>query len=554
MDNDTILKRNLLALSSKNTLLSVRAGTAAPSEKVRFIRAKTGDLVPVLKSGGTSQYIHSSIDPITEGLRFFNINKSGGYLVFIGFGAGYHIIPFLGHKDITQILIIDKDISLFRSVLGSVDLRDFILDPRVNFLIDALPDEITSYVLGNYFPAITGDLKTLALRSRWQNDAGYFESVIESLKNMVSALSDDYTVQAYFGKKWFKNTLVNLSSAEKATTVLSPVRKAMVTGAGPSLEEHIGLIKKEKKDSILIATDTSLPALLSFDILPDIVISIDCQHITYHHFLSGIPGHIPLVLDLASPPALTRITDNLVFFTSRHPFSKFVSSNWREFPVIDVTGGNVSHAAISLADALGAREILLFGMDFSYPEGKTYARGTYIYPYFSARTLLVNPLETEFFSFLLRNQNIVKEYEQDYIRYTTRPMISYRNRLEKAAAGFNGKLVAMTGKGVQLNLPSSGRAASERRPFLFAAGKSRESWKGFIRTYNEAIRKLPVPGDPVMEYLLNLSLKERDLWTTLLPSAAALKKDLDNNAAGGVEILKMVQDWTLRIIGEFLSK
>ena len=155
---------------------------------------------------------------------------------------------------------------------------------------------------------------------------------------------------------------------------------------------------RELRDSgTLIATDTSLPYLLEVDIAPDLVISIDCQQITYHHFLSGYPGGIPLVLDLASPSGITRVSRNTVFFSSGHPFSQYVSSNWRHFPRIDISGGNVSHAAVSLADTLGADEIHLFGTDFSFPNGKSYARGTYIYPYFMERDSRTAPLEARFF-------------------------------------------------------------------------------------------------------------------------------------------------------------
>lgn len=550
--DDTLFQRNLLSLSSKNTALSVKTGNAEPSDKVAIITSKTGLPVPVLKSGEGSQFLHSSVDPVTEGRRFYSHNKSDGYLVFLGLGAGYHILPFLESSDIIKILVIDKDISLFRTIMSCVDLRDFILDPRVDILIDEAPDDVSSYILGNYFPAITGDLKTLSLRSRCRHESDYFESVVTSIKNVISTLSDDYTVQAYFGKKWFKNTVANLRTAEKSTTVLAPARKALVTGAGPSLEFQINDIRARKKDAMLIATDTSLPALLSFDIMPDVVISIDCQHVSYQHFMCGIPPGIPLVLDLASPPGLTKLTDNLVFFSSRHPFSKYVSGKWRAFPAIDVTGGNVSHAAISLADALGAREIYLYGLDFSYPEGKSYARGTYIYPYFTAKSTVLNPLESMFFSFLLRNQNIVKEYENGFIRYTTRPMISYKNRLERAASTFKARLIAIPGRGAPLNLPVPERSERNRQPLLFGAGKSGNGWKHFLNAYNTAIKNLPPPKDPIMEYLRNLTLGERDLWTTLLPSAAAIKREYTGPGLKGGETLKLVRDWAIGVIRDTL--
>ena len=47
-------------------------------------------------------------------------------------------------------------------------------------------------------------------------------------------------------------------------------------------------------------TEEPLPEGTKVEI--DLVLSIDCQHISYHHFLRGYPSGAPLVLDLASPP------------------------------------------------------------------------------------------------------------------------------------------------------------------------------------------------------------------------------------------------------------
>ena len=200
-------------------------------------------------------------------------------------------------------------------------------------------------------------------------ESEYFSGIRNGIMEFLQLLSADFFVQSHFGKRWFINTLSNLKKAQSAKNTLPPIRRALITGAGPSLEVQLPTLIKYKQDSFLIATDTSLPFLLKHNLIPDLVISIDCQHISYHHFMAGFPKDIPLVLDLASPSFLTKQTDNIIFFTSGHPFSQFVNKNLRSYPYIDTSGGNVSHAAISLADKLGAKEIILFGVDFSYPQG-----------------------------------------------------------------------------------------------------------------------------------------------------------------------------------------
>ncbi len=557
MTDATLLNVNLLALSSSQPELAVRIGKENKSDAIIIKTSKTGHPIPVLKYDNREYSLHSKIDPLREGVRFYSSSPSNGYLVFLGFGAGYHIKPFLECSNVSRIVIIDFDLPMFKSLLTAIDLREFFLDRRVRFLIDPDPEQITREMLDNYLPAVSGNLQVLQLRSRIHMVREQFSQVQKHIQMLIKSISEDYSVQSYFGKRWFVNSIRNLKVAETSTTTLAPIRKALITAAGPSLESQLPELKKQISGGTLIATDTSLPFLLKNDIVPDLVISIDCQHITYHHFMHGYPKNVPLVLDLASPHHLTHKTDKLVFFTSGHPFSKYVNNVWRQFPYIDTSGGNVSHAAVSLAEALGAQHILLFGADFSFPEGKSYTRGTYLYPYFHTHSSHIAPLEHHFFSFLFRNDNIIKVKEDNYVRYTTSPMISYKERLEQASNQLNAELIPISGKGEKLK-PAYGnreRPSSSVIGKLFSAGAASFSWRDFIIDYADAIRNLPLPHESLSDYRAHISKEQKDIVTTLLPAAAAIRREQEMHGApkGGAEILRDVIDWTKSTIDFHLS-
>ncbi len=415
MTETRILDRNLLALSSRDPELSARLSSEPSDKSIRFIRAKSSHTVPSLLREGRLITLHSRFDPVKEGLRYLDAARGAGYLVFLGLGAGYHIEPFLKSGDVANILVIEKGMGMVRSVLEEIDMRALLMDPRVKILIDADFADIKRTILSDYRPALAGNLKTIDLKARVAVEQSYFEGVVDALRSVINRVADDYTVQSQFGKKWFVNTLANLSKAENSSQTLRPVRRILITGAGPSLERQIDKLVQMKTDGFLVASDTSLPFLLAHEIMPDLVVSIDCQQVSYHHFLSGYPAHVPLMLDLASPHVLTSFTDKLIFFSSGHPFSQYLTSHWRRLPVIDTSGGNVSHAALSLAGLLRPDEIYLFGVDFSFPEGKSYARGTYIYPLFRSQEQRTLPLETSFFSFLRRNERMIRDRQPDYV-------------------------------------------------------------------------------------------------------------------------------------------
>jgi len=557
MSDTTWLNVNMLALSSTQPALSAKIGNTKPSRSVSIVRSRNDLPVPVINRGGRSFHLHSMFDPVREGRRFYESSPQGGYQLFLGFGAGYHILPFLDRSDISGIVIIEYEADLFKALLGHIDMRKFIMDKRVRFLIDPEPSEIVRDMLDNYLPAVSGNLYLHQLRSRTHLDSKKFASARDEITRVIKSISEDYSVQSYFGRRWFINSIENLKTAENSSTTLRPIRTAIITAAGPSLEDQLPDLKARRKEGSLIATDTSLPFLLKHDLLPDMVISIDCQHITYHHFLSGYPSEVPLVLDLASPNHLTRRTDRLVFFTSGHPFSRYVNSTWRKFPYIDTSGGNVSHAAVSLADSLGAHTIYLYGTDFSYPEGKTYARGTYLYPYFQSITGRGTPLEHLFFSFLLRNENIIKVREDSYLRYTTKPMISYKERLEEANSRLRASVIPIPGKGERLK-PHAGRKSEEASSIigtLFSAGAPARPWNEFLHNYREALLNLPKSGESLSDYKSKLSKEQKDIVTTLLPASAAIRREHESHGIRkeGAQILWDVIQWSVQVIDAQLS-
>ena len=553
--NRTILDRNLLSLGSTDPFLAARIGRAEESRHVRFLEARTGKPVAACgPPGDKPKILHSLFDPEREGLRLLETFPPDGFYLFLGFGCGYQVLPFLDRKEISQIVILETDLSLMKSIFGAVDLRNILLDPKVRFLVDPSPEELKNFILSSYFPALAGDLRTVFLRPRFELDEDFFQGSLQVIRESIDTLSDDFTVQTHFGKKWFINTLSNLEAAGRSVTVPVPRRTAVVTGAGPSLEDGIPEIRRRRGEVLLIATDTSLPVLLGNNLVPDLVVSIDCQHITYNHFMAGYPKDVPLVLDLASPPVITKLTPKVSFFTSGHPFSQYVCSHWRRFPFIDTSGGNVSHAAVSLADRMGASRIFLYGSDFSYPEGKSYARGAYIYPYFASRETRFDGLESLFVHFLFRNRTIGAVRDGKTLRYTTKPMISYKERLELASRHLRAELIPVRGRGEPITVHPRLDAGVTSGPRIFSSGTPRSGWRTFLESYRSELAGLPGPKAPVMNYLYSLSQKERNLWMTILPSTAVFVKELRDEKQDAAELLNISRAWTLNIADRYLSR
>jgi hypothetical protein len=533
-----VLRRNLAALEVTDPAAASLFKKTPPAGALRFLPASCGLQVPAGLRAGRPHPYHSTVDPVREARRLAALQPAAGYTVALGLGGGYHLGPLLEGPSLARLLVVERDAGLARAVLERIDLHEALSDPRTRLLVGAQPGEVRTAVLAEYLPVLHGALRTWPLRAAAEEDPEYYREVSACLQEAATLAADDYAVQARLGRRWFVNTIANLEAAERSTVRLRPVERAVVAGAGPSLEAQAPRLAALRDSACLIATDASLPALLGFGLTPDLVVSIDCQLYSYHHFLPGLPTRVPLALDLASPPILGRLTPRTLYFAGGHPLSRYIDACWLPLPALDTSGGNVAQAAVSLAVGLGAREVFLAGLDFSYPEGKAYSRGTYLYRVAETVETRLRTTESWFLAFQSEGRG--------QTRRAPRPLELYRRRLEAYARTVPARLSVLAGATVALDLPE--RPAAAGSPRRLEAGPAAGHWRVFLETYASGLRDLPEPVSPASSYYLRLGDEQRALWTTLLPAAAALRESFPPELRDGRQVLKRVREWSLERI------
>jgi hypothetical protein len=391
--------------------------------------------------------------------------------------------------------------------------------------VDLDAGKIEEYIPAVYRPVLSGGIRTLPLRTRTAFAASRFTEAAAAVESAVNKISADYSVQAYFGTRWFSNIVRNILDAGDTGTPLPPVRHAAIAAAGPSLNVQTRTIKERRDIFFLIAADTSLPALLAEGIQPDAVVSIDCQHISYYHFLAGLPEDTLLFTDLASPPLVASRSAATRFFSGGHPLTRFISQVWRPFPELDTSGANVTYAALSLAEKLGARTIEIYGADFSYPRGMTYARGTYIYPHFEIRQNRLSPFEALFSNFLYRAP-LTKVTKDNGWYYETGSLKFYRERLEEKCLSLKARVIPAEGLGAPIHIPPvvNPGPPDEKTLQHFPSGTPKMKATEFLSLYREKIKRLPAVRENSTLLFKSLTPEEQIILTTLLPAAAAIKR------------------------------
>ncbi|MDR0315599.1 MAG: DUF115 domain-containing protein [Treponema sp.] len=566
MDRHEFFERNLLALSPHNPNLCSRlSGAETTLDRYRFPESRSGEIVPALVDhSGTAHPLHSMIEPQREAERLVSTLKDEGFLVFLGLGGGFAPEAALNRAEVSHVLIIDYDINSIAELFCSREYIKIIGDPRCSLLIDPAPELIEACILEQYQPALCGGIRTFPLRVRAELDIPRFNAAAAAIQRGIEKVSSDYSVQAHFGSRWFSNIIRNIKAAEAQNSSAPPIREAAICAAGPSLDQQIPLLAELKQQSkseqkvFIISADTALPALLHQGLEPDAVVSIDCQHISYYHFLGLDCRKIPLFLDIASPPLLSALSASPFFFTGGHPLAQYISRHWRPLPCIDTSGGNVTYACLSLAENLGAQRIRVYGADFSYPRGHVYAKGTYIFPFFEKKQNRFSPMAALFSTFLFRtpflppeeNQAEQEVSEQRY--YETTALRFYRRSFEEKASRIDAEIIPIPGMGAPVHIERKSHTGHARQLRIFAAGRAQMGSDEFLEQYRQAIAALPIPGIDSGAYIQRLNTEQRQVFTTLLPLAAALKKRQSGLTTG--ELIEEVKHHCIHEIDRVLGQ
>lgn len=180
---------------------------------------------------------------------------------------------------------------------------------------------------------------------------------------------------------WLKNIRENFELVKNGMDInkLPKVKKpVLIIGAGPSLfrKNHLELLADNKFDGIIIATDRILKDCLEHGIIPDMVVSLDGSEKILPYFNHTIvrknSKQIKAVMPASIHPKIPKLWKGPIywFYNSLNvetaPNVGFVLHHLLQCTEL-ITAGHVSSVGWSTSTIMGAKEIVLIGVDIGYP-------------------------------------------------------------------------------------------------------------------------------------------------------------------------------------------
>ncbi len=388
----TLFEKNLNALENWHPELYKRL-MELPEEIPDYI-IRTGDnnspLNVLLRDQAKSMLYYDNKDPIGYSRRYIeslDLNYAP-FLVFLGFGLGYHIVTALNDFSktcqISHIVIIEKDIEIFKVALRLFDFSQIIMHPDIELIIGHQPQDLF-VAFRNYYannPQVleySRNLKFIIMPAVHSSEKEYYGNACQVFKNAMIHVFEYIGNDPYDSLVGLSQTISNLHPIIQDPGIIAfkncfRGKPAIVIGAGPSLNKNIHFLKKARDSAVLVSVDAALKPLLNAGIKPHIVTNIertkgqdlffsDMEELedTFFVFSPVVP---PETYDAFKGPKIIA-----------HRYEEIMQ--WLDIPKGALTGGPlVGNFAFNVAQYLGCAPIILVGQDLSFKfTGATHVKG-----------------------------------------------------------------------------------------------------------------------------------------------------------------------------------
>lgn len=325
--------------------------------------------------------IHSSYDPVKEGLTFAKNIARGSAICLYGFGLGYHVgalLDKIGPEG--SLLVIELNPDLLASAMMLRDQTALLSDKRLH-LVYGTDEPLVAAEISRHMNQTKDSPSGISLVVLFHSPS--FKCIpkhFERIGNALEILQMERRVPAIFGdleseNYFFNKDIVGRSPGINTCRDAHKNQSAVLVSAGPSLDDVIPYLGKIGQHCVLACVDTALPVLSREGIFPQYVFSLDPQDESFLYFRADLDNPAKLVY---LPTASARVVhsyrgEKIVVFKEGHALFKDNPELMNEKGTTRA-GGSVSCLGIDCLLQMGCNPIVMAGQDCAFSGNRTYSR------------------------------------------------------------------------------------------------------------------------------------------------------------------------------------
>jgi len=295
--------------------------------------------------------------------------------VIFGIGTGYFTAAVIKEMSKRHVIVIVEPV--FHMLKIALRLNDYSEAIKNGSLLFACTREDLDYQLSLIEAGKTITQWFLPVEDYVNKRPAEYSHLLNHVMMLITQLKSNTGTIAGAGALIAKNDITNLPFVIKHRGVaeLKDIYKdkpAILVSTGPSLQKNIHLLidKEVQKRFIIIAVGQALRVLLSYDIKPDFICSVDFGPVNFGHYkglldIKDIPlvtinrTYQPIIKHWEGPKFISVSLDG----TSTGTLSEFMMHKGGL-----LQGGSVSHMNLGLAVNMGCNPIIILGQDLAYTD------------------------------------------------------------------------------------------------------------------------------------------------------------------------------------------
>lgn len=364
------------------------------SERVFISKSVNNEVIIGILEGEREYYLNSRYDAklaVDIWLTQLDDINYKSIIILNGISNGMYLegIQRIIGKD-NRVIVYEPDRDIFMMLVCNMDITGIIEDERIGIFVSEL--NLESFRVG--FKAVyTYELAEFVYKIE---NPGYYRLYGDKIntftqdycyKEMQTAYVEKNTIEEY-GQEMGDNILSNIWEMCKGTSInilRDEFEKnevdfekipAIIVSAGPSLEKNIEDLKAASGIAFIISVDSAIPKLLSHDIVPDVIVTVD-SHKPLTLFRDRQISRIPVIVcGQSRHEVLQEHIGKVIVFSGDTFMYKFFMQLGKEVEGVQ-TGGSVANNALSVAEYFGFRNIILVGQDLAFTDNKKHVKGIY---------------------------------------------------------------------------------------------------------------------------------------------------------------------------------
>lgn len=304
-------------------------------------------------------------------------NKNSRHFV-IGMGLGY-LFKECCEKSKGVVMLYESNLEILRVTLEIVDFSKELFQPNVFVASDTEFLKRIYYTHKDYqlnYSILTLDsYQKFVYNDQMQEINEQILSAFRIINTNFNVLKLDEFVSIQFTMDNLPKTLDGIPLKEIAGCYKG--KTAVVVSAGPTLDENIEAIKKNRDKFVLFTVGAALKSLLKNGIVPDFANVIE-QNDFSGQFSECDLSDINLIIEPLCNSSFYNLKPKKMFM---YP-SEIRNANafWAKITGTDISGymsgGTVSYQALESAKLLGCEKLILVGQDLAFLDNKCYAKGS----------------------------------------------------------------------------------------------------------------------------------------------------------------------------------